>query len=204
VAQRKVERETLLTEIAVQHDRRPMTPQAFMGALCRVLPSNAAVVEEAVTTHQYLLERLGTLTDPSGYIGHRGWALGWGLGCAVGVKLAWPDRPVVGLSGDGAAMYGIQALWTAAHHHIPVLFVIANNAQYKILKVSGDVMQLPEMVQRNYLAMDLVDPEIDFVGMARALGVRAQRISEPDELSECVHDALRGREPVLLDTIVDR
>jgi benzoylformate decarboxylase len=194
----------LLAEIETQRQERPMTPYAFMGALGRALPPDAAVVEEAVTTHQYLLERLGVLEDPSGYIAHRGWALGWGLGCAVGVKLAWPDRPAVALSGDGAAMYGIQALWTAAHHRIPVVFIIANNAQYKILKVSGDVMQLPQMVQRNYLAMDLVDPEIDFVGLARSLGVQAQRVTGPEELSDRVRDAVAGTEPVLLDVIVDR
>jgi benzoylformate decarboxylase len=101
-------------------------------------------------------------------------------------------------------MYGIQALWTAAHHRIPVVFVIANNAQYKILKVSGDVMQLPQMVQRNYLAMDLIDPEIDFVGLAGSLGVRAQRVTEPGELSDRVRDALAGTDPVLLDVLVDR
>ena len=203
-ARRKAEYEALWSEIDNQRDLQPMTPYAFMGALCRVLPPDAAVVEEAVTTHQYLLERLGVLKDPSGYFGHRGWALGWGLGCAIGVKLAWPDRPAVALSGDGAAMYGIQALWTAAHHRIPVVFVIANNAQYKILKVSGDVMQLPQMVQKNYLAMDLVGPEIDFVGLARSLGVQAQRVSRPDELSDRVRDAFEGTEPVLLDVIVDR
>jgi len=144
------------------------------------------------------------LRDPSGHFAHRGWALGWGLNCAIGVKLAWPERPVLALIGDGSAMYGIQALWTAAHHHVPAVFVIANNAQYKILKVSGDVMQLPEMVQKNYLAMDLVEPEIDFVGLARALGVQAQRVTGPGELSERVYDAFAGSEPVLLDVIVDR
>ncbi len=203
-ARRKAEHEALCSEIDRQWDLQPMTPYAFMGALCRVLPPDAAVVEEAVTTHQYLLERLGVLKDPSGYFGHRGWALGWGLGCAIGVKLAWPDRPAVALSGDGAAMYGIQALWTAAHHRIPVVFIIANNAQYKILKVSGDVMQLPQMVQKNYLAMDLVGPEIDFVGLARSLGVQALRVSRPDDLSDSVRDAFEGTEPVLLDVIVDR
>jgi benzoylformate decarboxylase len=203
-AQRQAGLRALQAEIDAQWGKQPMTPYSFMGALCRVLPADGAVVEEAVTTHQYLLERLGTLKDPSGYIGHRGWALGWGLGCAVGVKLAWPDRPVVALSGDGAAMYGIQALWTAAHHRIPVAFVIANNAQYKILKASGDVMQLPEMVQKNYLAMDLVEPEIDFVGPARSLGVRAQRVTGPDELSELVYESLACSEPVLLDVVVDR
>jgi benzoylformate decarboxylase len=175
-----------------------------MGALCRVLPPNGAVVEEAVTTHHNLLERLGVLRDPSGHFAHRGWALGWGLGCAVGVKLAWPDRPVVALLGDGAALYGIQGLWTAAHHRIPVTFLIANNAQYRILKIGGDVMQLPQMAEKKYLGLDLVEPEVDFVGLARSFGVTAHRVTEPDELSERVRDALNRTEPILLDVPIER
>ena len=85
-------------------------------SLARVLPPDVAVVEEAITTHQNVFERLGALRDPAGFFAHRGWALGWGIGAAMGVKLAWPDRPVLALIGDGAAMYGIQGLWTAAHH----------------------------------------------------------------------------------------
>ncbi len=203
-AQRAAARESLLADIDAQMDRRPMTALAFMGALCRVLPSNGVVVEEAVTTHQNLLERLGVLKDPTGYLAHRGWALGWGLGSAIGVKLAWPDRPVVALLGDGAALYGIQGLWTAAHHHVPVTFLIANNAQYKILKISGDVMRLPQMAQRNYLAMDLVEPAVDFVGLARSFGVEAHRMTEPEELAERIRDSLDREEPLLLDATIER
>jgi benzoylformate decarboxylase len=203
-AQYTAAREALLTEIKRQRDQRPMTPLTFMNALARVLPPNAAVVEEAATTHNNLLEKLGVLRDPSGHFAHRGWALGWGIGCAIGVKLAWPDRPVVGISGDGAALYGIQGLWTAAHHHIPVVFVIANNAQYKILKVSGNVMSLPQMAQKNYLGIDLVAPEVDFVNLARAFGVEAYRVTESDELSEQIRDALNRTEPILLDVPIER
>lgn len=202
--QREAEKKKLLAEIHAQWDQRPMTPFTFMGALARVLPSNAAVVEEAVTTHSNLLERLGILKDPSGHFAHRGWALGWGGGCAIGVKLAWPERPVIALLGDGAALYGIQGLWTAAHHHIPVTFVIANNAQYKILKVSGNVMSLPQMLRKNYLGMDLVQPEVDFVNLARSFGVEAQRVTEPDELSERMHESLNRTEPILLDIPIER
>jgi benzoylformate decarboxylase len=202
--QREAERGAILERWENEKNRRPMTALTFMNALARVLPSNAAVVEEAVTTHQNLLERLGVLRDPTGHFAHRGWALGWGLGCALGVKLAWPERPVVGLLGDGSALYGIQGLWSAAHHRIPVPFVIANNAQYKILKVCGDVMHLPQMTRRNYLAMDLVGPEVDFVGLARAFGVEAHHVAEPDELSDRLQAALRGSKPLLLDVPVDR
>lgn len=195
---RRSERAALDAEIASQQEHRPMTPLTLMASLARVLPTDAAVIEEAITTHQNTLERLGVLKDPTGHFAHRGWALGWGLGCALGVKLAWPGRPVVGLLGDGAALYGIQGLWSAAHHQIPVTFVVCNNAQYKILKVCGDVMELPRL-ESGAPGMNLTGPAVDFVGLARSLGVEAHRIREPDELSDRVRDSLAGDVPRLLE-----
>src|SRR4029077_17753325 len=142
--------DALRAKMAAERERRPMTPLTMMGALAKVLPPDAAVVEEAVTTTNTTLERLGALADPAAYFGQRGWALGWGLGFALGVKLAWPQRPALALIGDGASLYGIQALWTAAHHNIPVTFVICNNAQYKILKDCGELMPFPQMKERHY------------------------------------------------------
>jgi benzoylformate decarboxylase len=111
---------------------------------------------------------------------------------------------VVALLGDGGALYGIQGLWTAAHHHVPVVYLIANNAQYKVLKVIGAELQLPQVARGKYLGMDLVEPEIDFVGLARAFGVEAVRVTEPDELSEGVRGALDRTEPILLDAATER
>lgn len=194
----------LRAEIETAYAQRPLTPAAVMGAIARVLPADVAVVEEAVTTHQNILERLGAIRDPAAHFAHRGWALGWGLGCALGVKLAWPQRPVLGLLGDGAALYGIQGLWTAAHHDIPVTFVICNNSQYRILKVCGDVMKLPRMTSGNYVGMDLTDPAIDYVGIARGLGVEACRVESPDELSERVAAGLSSGRANLIEVAMAR
>jgi benzoylformate decarboxylase len=201
---RRAAREELQAKAATERPQRPMTPLTLMAALAKVLPRNVAVVDEAVTTANAMLERFGVLADPAGYFGHRGWALGWGFGCALGVKLAWPDRPVLALLGDGASLYGMQGLWSAAHHNIPVTFLICNNAQYQILKHSSDVLPLPRKAARQYLAMDLVRPEIDFVGLARSLGVEAHRIEEPDELSDRVHESLTGEQPCLFDVPIAR
>jgi benzoylformate decarboxylase len=203
-ARRAAEKSELLAEIEAQWEQRPMTPFALMGALSRALPPDAAVVVEAPTTHNLLLGRLGVLKDPSGRLSHRGWALGWGVGSAIGAKLAWPDRPVMALLGDGATLYGVQGLWTAAHHRVPVTFVIANNRQYKILKRTGAVLELPHIARGEYLAMDLVEPPVDFVGLARSFGVRAHRVTEPDELSQQVRDSLGRSEPTLLDVQIER
>lgn len=201
-AARQTKREALQAKIAEERERRPMTPLTLMATLAKLLPRDAVVVEEAVTTTNGTLERLGALTDPAGYFGHRGWALGWGLGCALGVRLAWPERPVLALLGDGAALYGIQGLWTAAHHGIAATFILCNNTQYQILKHCGEVMPLPHMKAKQYLAMDLVQPEIDFVSLARSLGVEAHRVAEPKELSERVRAALAGDKPCLFDVPV--
>ena len=197
-------RQSLLDQIAAEQPLRPMTPRCFMHALAQVLPADVAVVEEAVTTTGTVLERLGALGNTTGYFGHRGWALGWGLGCALGVQLAWPDRPVLGILGEGAAMYGIQGLWSAAHHHIPVTFVVPNNAQYQILKVCAGQLGLPHAADGRLPALDLVAPEVDLVTLAQSMGVAACRVSEPDELSDRVRASLAGSEPTLIDVPIER
>lgn len=185
-------------------DQRPLVPLAFMASLARILPPDVAVIEEAVTTTNTYFERLGALKNCSGYFGHRGWALGWGLGCAIGVKLAWPERPVLALLGEGAALYGIQGLWSAARYRIPVTFVICNNAQYQILKIGARQAGLPAAQQDRYVGLDLDGPEVDLVAVAKGLGVEAHRITEPDELAACVSEALRSDRPHLIDVPIQR
>ena len=169
-----------------------------------MLPGDAAVIEEAVTTTNTYLERLGAIRNADGYFGHRGWALGWGLGCALGVKLAWPDRPVLAVLGEGAAMYGIQGLWTAASRQLPVTFVIANNAQYQILKVGAQQLHLSEAARGKFVGLDLHEPEVDIVGLARSLGVEAHTIDDGEELSDRVQASLAGDKPQLFNVPIDR
>ncbi len=179
-----------------------MTPATLMGSLAKILPDDVAVIEEAVTTTSTLFHRLGVLRNTSGYFAHRGWALGWGLGCAIGVKLAWPDRPVLALLGDGAALYGIQGLWSAAHYRLPVTFVVCNNAQYQILKSGARALGLHAAAQERFVGMDLTEPPVDMVGLAQSLGVAAERISEPAELARRVAASLRGDRPQLFDVAI--
>jgi benzoylformate decarboxylase len=200
---RKV-REQIQARAAAEWGQRPLTPATIMSALAKSLPKNVAVVEEAVTTTGTLLERLGAIHDPTGYFGHRGWALGWGLGCAVGVKLAWPERPVLSVLGEGASLYGIQGLWTAAAYRIPVTFVICNNAQYQILKIGAQGMALPRASEGRFEGMDIAKPEVDMVSLARSFGVEAHRVSDPDELTARVQESFGRETPILFDVPVAR
>ncbi|MBX9788822.1 MAG: hypothetical protein K2Y37_07885 [Pirellulales bacterium] len=195
---------TLQSAAEKERSARPLTPLTLMTSIARVLPPDVAVVEEAVTTTNNMFERLGMLKNTTGYFGHRGWALGWGLGCAIGVQLAWPERPVLAMLGEGASMYGIQGLWTAAKYKIPVTFVICNNAQYQILKVGAGQIGLPQAKAGNFLGMDLAGPEVDFVSLARSLGVEAERIEDPAQLADRVRDSLAGDRPRLLDVPIQR
>lgn len=203
-AHHDADREKLKARIAADRDQRPLTPLALMGALANILPPDVAVIEEAVTTTNTTFERLGTLKNTSGYFGHRGWALGWGLGVAIGAKLAWPERPVLALLGEGAAGYGIQGLWSAAKYRLPVVFVICNNAQYQILKIGAKGLQLPHALKDQYEGLDLTGPEVDFVKVAEGFGVQAKRISEPDELCAAVQAAWQGNRPLLIDVPISR
>ncbi|MGI8982440.1 MAG: thiamine pyrophosphate-binding protein [Pirellulaceae bacterium] len=198
-------REQFRAQVESQRGIRPLTPLGLMGALADILPPDVAVIEEAVTTTNTTFERLGVLKNTTGYFGHRGWALGWGLGVSIGVKLAWPDRPVLALLGEGAAMYGIQGLWTAAKYKIPVVFVICNNAQYQILKIGARGLNLPQAQAGNFEGMDLVAPEIDFVSLARSLGVPARRIEDPADLCSSITAAWQANSgPVLFDVPISR
>ncbi len=197
-------RAALVEEAKTQRSTRPLTPLTLMSSVANVLPANAAVVEEAVTTTGTYLERLAALKNTSGYFGHRGWALGWGLGCALGVQLAWPERPVVALLGEGASMYGIQGLWSAARYRLPVKFVICNNAQYQILKVGAQQIGFPAARSGRFVGMDIAEPEIDFVGLARSLGVEAVRITDPDELETRLKESFASDRPQLFDVPVQR
>ena len=130
--------------------------------------------------------------DAKSFFGLRGGGIGWGLPAAIGVKLALPQRPVVALIGDGSAMYTCQGLWTAAHDSVPVVFVIFNNASYRILKQRTQALKGFSAEDDVYVGMDLDRPLIDHVGPRQV--VRRPRRADREGVRGRPGDGPRARQ----------
>ncbi|MCL8207959.1 MAG: thiamine pyrophosphate-binding protein [Actinomycetia bacterium] len=180
-----------------------LTPAAAVAALGSVLPADAVVVNEAVSASG-MVQDLLDFTRPGAFFGAKGGGLGHSLGAAVGLKLARPDRPVVAVTGDGAALYYPQAVWTAAHHDVPVVFVILNNTSYRILKQNFHALGAPSAAAGVYPAMDLDAPAPDFVALAQALGVAGVRVDRAADVRDAVREALGAGAPRVVEVRVTK
>ncbi len=184
--------------------RRPMAMSVAMAALAKALPDNAVLVEEAITA-SLDFARAMPVAGPGSYYAGRGGGIGQGLAGAIGVAVANPDRPTVCVSGDGSAMYSIQALWTAAHHNLPILFVILANREYRVLKHNIDAYRSRFAVESNrgYTHMDLTGPAIGYVELAGGMGVKAERVTEPDVFQAAVARAIKAGGPHLIEVSIE-
>jgi benzoylformate decarboxylase len=188
---------------------RPSAPPASTGermdttgaaeALVAGLPEDTIMIEEAITTGLDV-RRVFAADRPGSYHHSVGGALGWALGAGIGVKMAKPDRPVVSVVGDGTAMYTIQGLWSAAHYDVPLVLVVMNNREYAACK--RGIARVVEGGGDRYVGMDLTDPEIDFIALARSLGAAARSADSTEELSAAVSEALASGAPTLIDAAV--
>ena len=184
---------------------RPMQAARAMHELAKAAPAGVAVAREAITAGHDLV-RSFDFRAPGDAIGSRGGGIGQGLPTGIGVKLARPERPVLCVSGDGSALYTIQALWTAAHHRIPVVFVILNNRVYRILKYNMNRFRSIARVEGRagtYRHLDLTDPDIDYVSVAQGFGVEARRVAAPEDIGPAVEEAFASGAPRLIELVVD-
>ncbi|MFZ2139911.1 MAG: thiamine pyrophosphate-binding protein [Xanthobacteraceae bacterium] len=197
------EREALKARARALAGASPVQPLALLHGVAETLPEDAIVVEEAISSAPGIRQLIRS-NDPQSYFGLRGGGIGWGLPATMGVKVALPERPVVGLIGDGSAMYTCQGLWTAAHYQIDAVFVILNNTSYRILKQRLHAMRGLAEQADSYVGMELIDPKIDFVGLARSLGIKAERARTVHDTTDLLKSALNGGGAMLIDVELDR
>jgi benzoylformate decarboxylase len=197
------EREALVAQARAAAAATPIQPLALLHAIGETLPADAVVVDETISSGVGIRQLMRS-DDPQSFFGLRGGGIGWGLPAAIGVKLALPERPVVALIGDRSAMYTCQALWTAAHDRIAVVFVIFNNRSYRILKQRLYAQRGLAAQVDTYVGMELLDPPIDFVSLARSLGIAAERANTLHETTDLLRKGLSDGAAMLIDVELDR
>lgn len=177
----------------------PMTAAYVMDVLDETLPVNAAVVEEAPSHRNDLHDFLRIRSRDGGFFATASGGLGYGIAAAVGVGMADRGRRTLGLVGDGSAMYGIQAVWTAVQEQVPVTFLVMDNSRYAAVAILGEAAGGSKIP-----GVDLGG--IDFVGLATSMGCPARVIQRPQDLrtalAEDFSSATTG--PTLLHVRLDR
>jgi benzoylformate decarboxylase len=168
-----------------------LTERYLMQQIAALRPAGAVIVEEAPSSRPAMQEYL-PMIEPDSFHTCASGGLGHGLPAAVGVALGRPARKVIGLIGDGSAMYSIQGLWTAAELQLPVAFVIVNNRSYQALVEFGQHFKLSQLPGTQL-------PHLDFCGLARSQGVAAVRVDTCAELDAALERAFAGRAPMLID-----
>jgi benzoylformate decarboxylase len=159
------------------------------------LPEDVLLVEEIPSHLLVRREYLPVRATRTGLLSTGGGALGYGLPAAVGAALGAPHRKVVAVLGDGSSMYSIQALWTAAREHLPVTFVIVDNAQYAAV----DILAGPENGKMPGVELG----GIDFSALAAGMGCHTHRVEHPHELKAALTSALADDRPTVVHVHVD-
>ena len=169
-------------------DAQTAEPQTF--ALDRALEQRGGglVTIEQFAVAQDLLENSGEVGNNE-YIRPAGGSEGYGMGAAIGAKLGAPGKPVVGLVGDGSLYYSDSALWTAASHNVPVMYVISNNGAYGIVATSfGNAnSNMKDTGEYRGVVLDNIDP----VKLAEGFGVEAMDATDEATIFDAIEHGLK-------------
>jgi thiamine pyrophosphate-dependent acetolactate synthase large subunit-like protein len=161
----------------------PLDAPAVFTALAARLPADAVVVEETPSSRPDL-HRLVPARAPLGFLSAAEGGLGFGVPASIGVRMGAPTRPVVAVVGDGSTLYGVQALWSAAHYGVGVLVLVLDNGRYAIMDrlaaEAGGKAPWPGFA------------EVDVAGLATSLGCPARRVATHGELVELLDEVVPG------------
>jgi acetolactate synthase I/II/III large subunit len=175
-----------------------LTSETLAAAIAFAFPENAVVVDEGNTAGLFVSGATAG-SPPHDWLTLTGGAIGVGLPAATGAAVAAPDRPVLCIQADGSAMYTLQALWTQAREGLNVTTVILANRSYAILNMElhrvGAEGGRP-LAQR---LLDLTEPDLDFVSLARGMGVPAQRVETAEALTAALESSFREPGPSLIE-----
>jgi thiamine pyrophosphate-dependent acetolactate synthase large subunit-like protein len=201
-----IEREENLVR---EHQHDTIThPSVLEAQLAEVLPKNTVMVQESSTARTTLLPfgHQGMAWTRSG-----GGSLGFGVGAAIGAKIAvGRERPVVLNLGDGALGYSAAGFWTMARYNTAILTVVSNNESYQIVRHNWakDMPDAKMIHDGKYPGLWLSAPAVDYVGLARSQGVDGECVTTVKELEPAlrrgVERTTRGNRPYLVEVAVAR
>lgn len=177
--------------------RGAFTPEAFGALFERLIPDNAVVADDAVTSGRQLFGHTFNAA-PHDWLQITGGAIGFALPCATGAAIGAPGRKVVCLQADGGGMYSLQALWTQARERLDVVTVIFANRRYAILQ--GELTAVgakPGSASKDLF--DLGRPDLDWVKLAEGMGVEARRVELLEDFADVFGAACARRGPFLIE-----
>ena len=181
--------------------RGKFTADKVCKAIGQLMPENAIIVDEAITSG--LMLAMYTAGAPRhDVITLTGGAIGQGLPSAVGAAIACPDRKVIALEGDGSAMYTIQALWTMSREKLDVINIIFSNRSYAVLNIELQRVGAGNVGDKAKAQLDLSTPPLDFVRLGEGMGVASRRATTTAEFVAAFEHALRTPGPHLIEAIV--
>ena len=180
----------------------PLTPDAVWTALGALMPENAIVSDEAVTSGRQAYP-LTESAPPHDWLHVTGGSIGQGLPAATGAAVACPDRQVFAMEGDGSGMYTLQALWTQARESLNVVNVIFANRSYRILQ--GELQNVGGAREPgpNAMAMMRLDtPSLDWVSISEGMGVPAARADDAEAFTKALRRGIEEPGPYLIEALV--
>lgn len=181
----------------LKYDENKLTGQYVIEVLDRISPEDTIVVTE-VGQHQMWTSQFYNFSKPRTFLTSGGLGtMGYGLGAAMGAKVAFPKRLVVNVAGDGCFRMNFNEIATAVRNNIPIVQLVINN------HVLGMVRQWQDLYyEKRYSHTTLVD-KVDFVKLAEAMGAKAYRITKLEEVVPVLTEAINQKEPVVIDCQID-
>lgn len=203
-AKREQHQEAMKANTAAR-DEVPLRMSRFMEELVEHLPDKDVIIFDEALTSSPAVVQYWPPQRTGEYFLTRGGSLGVGIPGAIGAKIANPDKTVIGFTGDGGAMYTIQALWTAARHNTDAKFVICNNGSYRLLQLNiAQYWREQEVPEHDFpLSFDLSHPPLHFAEMAKGMGVPGVRVEKPWEVGPAIEQALATPGPFLIDLVLE-
>ncbi len=178
--------------------RGEITLPGLAAAVAALLPDGCIVVDESMTTGRAMLPAARG-TGPHDWLGNPGGSIGIALPLAVGAAVACPSRPVLCLSADGSGMYTVQALWTMAREGLHVITVILANRAYSVLKREFDNLGGGKPGARALDLFDIGRPDLDWVALAKGMGVPGTRVTSLDSFGRALQDGFAAEGPRLIE-----